>query len=95
MNKTDLIEALATSTDLSKAAAGRALDSVLDTIVAAVSTGDSVTLVGFGTFKQAKRAARIGRNPRTGAELKIPAAKIPRFTAGAGFKSAVASGKSK
>jgi DNA-binding protein HU-beta len=94
MNKTDLIEALATSTDLSKAAAGRALDSVLDTIVKAVSKGDTVTLVGFGTFKQAKRAARIGRNPRTGAELKIPAAKIPRFTAGAGFKAAVA-GKSK
>lgn len=95
MNKTDLIEALATSTDLSKAAAGRALDSVLDTIVKAISKGDTVTLVGFGTFKQAKRAARIGRNPRTGAELKIPAAKIPRFTAGAGFKAAVASGKHK
>jgi len=89
MNKTELIDAIAEQTDLSKAAAGRALDAVVSTVVKAVAKNDSVTLVGFGTFKQSKRAARSGRNPRTGQEIKIAAAKVPRFIPGAAFKTAV------
>lgn len=95
MNKSELIEALATQASLSKAAAGKALDGILDIVVAAVAKGDTVSLVGFGTFKPSERAARAGRNPQTGAEIKIAASTVPRFTAGAGFKSAVASGKKK
>jgi DNA-binding protein HU-beta len=93
MNKSELIEVAATEADISKAAAGRALDAVLAAVVKAVAKGDSVTLVGFGTFKSSKRAARTGRNPATGAEIKIAAATVPRFTAGAGFKAAVAGKK--
>jgi DNA-binding protein HU-beta len=93
MNKSELIDVAATEADISKAAAGRALDAILDAVVKAVSKGDSVTLVGFGTFKSSKRAARTGRNPQTGAELKIAATTVPRFTAGAGFKTAVAGKK--
>jgi len=89
MNKTELIDAIAEQTDLSKAAAGRALDAMVGTVVKAVAKNDSVTLVGFGTFKQSKRAARSGRNPRTGQEIKIAAAKVPRFIPGAAFKTAV------
>jgi DNA-binding protein HU-beta len=92
MNKTELIEAAATEADISKAAAGRALDAILGAVVKAVAKGDSVTLIGFGAFKPSKRAARTGRNPQTGKELKIAATTVPRFTAGAGFKAAV-SGK--
>ncbi len=93
MNKTELIEAAATEADISKAAAGRALDAILDAVVKAVAKGDSVTLIGFGAFKSSKRAARTGRNPQTGKELKIAATTVPRFTAGAGFKAAVAGKK--
>lgn len=89
MNKIDLIEAIALSADISKASAGRALEAAIDTIKSALKDGDSVTLVGFGTFKVAQRAARNGRNPRTGAAINIKAAKIPRFTAGKGLKDAV------
>ncbi len=92
MNKTELIEIVAKEADLSKAAAGKALDAVIAVVTKAVSKGDTVTLVGFGTFKSSKRAARVGRNPQTGKELKIAATTVPRFTAGAGFKAAV-SGK--
>lgn len=94
MNKAELIEIAAKEADISKAAAGKALDSVINAIVKAVSKGDNVTLVGFGTFKSAKRAARVGKNPQTGASLKIPATTVPKFSAGAGFKTAV-SGKKK
>jgi DNA-binding protein HU-beta len=93
MNKSELIDVTATEADISKAAAGKALDAILAAVVKAVAKGDSVTLVGFGTFKSSKRAARTGRNPQTGAELKIAASTVPRFTAGAGFKSAVAGKK--
>lgn len=92
MNKSELIEAVATAADLSKASAGNALDAIVAAITKAVAKGDTVTLVGFGTFKSSKRAARVGRNPQTGKELKIAATTVPRFTAGAGFKAAV-SGK--
>jgi DNA-binding protein HU-beta len=89
MNRVDLIELLAQRHELSKAEAGRVLTTVLDAIVTTVKKGDAVTLVGFGTFKQSARSARTGRNPSTGATLKIAATKVPRFTAGAGFKAAV------
>jgi len=93
MNKSELIDVAATEADISKAAAGRALDAILDAVVKAVAKGDSVTLVGFGSFKSSKRAARTGRNPQTGKEIKIAATTVPRFTAGAGFKAAVAGKK--
>ncbi|MDA8257712.1 MAG: HU family DNA-binding protein [Betaproteobacteria bacterium] len=92
MNKAELIEAVATEAELSKTAAGTALDAITAAITKAVSKGDTVTLIGFGTFKSSKRAARVGRNPQTGKELKIAATTVPKFTAGAGFKAAV-SGK--
>ena len=93
MNKSELIDVAATEADISKAAAGKALDAILAAVVKAVAKGDTVTLVGFGTFKSSKRAARTGRNPQTGAELKIAATTVPRFTAGAGFKASVAGKK--
>lgn len=93
MNKSELIEAAAKEADVSKAAAGKTLDAILAAVVKAVSKGDTVTLIGFGTFKSSKRAARTGRNPHTGAEIKIAASTVPRFTAGAGFKTAVAGKK--
>jgi DNA-binding protein HU-beta len=93
MNKSELIEVIAKDAELSKAAAGSALDAAIAAIVKAVSKGDTVTLIGFGTFKSSKRAARTGRNPQTGKELKIAATTVPRFTAGAGFKTAVAGKK--
>lgn len=93
MNKAELIDIVAKEADLSKAAAGKALDATLAAITKAVSKGDAVTLIGFGSFKSSKRAARIGRNPQTGKELKIAATTVPRFTAGAGFKAAVAGKK--
>lgn len=89
MNKADLIDAIAISADISKAAAGRSLEATIETIKQALKAGDSVNLVGFGTFKLGERAAREGRNPRTGATIKINAAKVPKFTAGKGFKDAV------
>lgn len=95
MNKSELIEALASRAELSKAAAGRTLDALLETVVEAVAKGDSVALLGFGTFKSAKRAARTGRNPQTGKEIKIAAATVPKFTAGAAFKAKVNATKAK
>ena len=89
MNKSDLVEAIAQSADISKAAAGRALDATVESIKKALKKGDTVSLVGFGTFKVGKRAARNGRNPRTGATIKIKAAKVPKFSAGKGLKDAV------
>ena len=89
MNKSDLVDAIAKSADLSKASAARALDATVDTIKKALKKGDTVSLVGFGTFKVGKRAARNGRNPRTGATIKIKAAKVPKFSAGKGLKDAV------
>lgn len=91
MNKSELIEAVATRADLSKATAGRAVNALLEEIVTAVSKGDPVTLVGFGTFKAAARAAREGKNPKTGEKIKIKANTVPKFSAGAAFKERVAS----
>jgi DNA-binding protein HU-beta len=93
MNKSELIEATAQAADMSKAAAERALSAFIETVVKTVAKGDTVTLVGFGSFKPAKRAARTGKNPKTGAPLKIAATTVPKFTAGAGFKTAVAGKK--
>lgn len=89
MNKSDLIDAIAKSADISKTAAGRALDAAIDSIKTALKEGNDVSLVGFGTFKVTERAARIGRDPRTGSSIKIKAAKVPKFTAGKGLKDAV------
>ncbi len=88
-NKSDLIEAIAKSADISKAAAGRALDATIESIKKSLKKGELVSLVGFGTFYVSKRAARNGRNPRTGATIKIKAAKVPKFRAGKGLKDAV------
>ena len=90
MNKSELIEIIATEADISKPEAAAALDALTNGITHAVARGETVTLVGFGTFKSSQRAARIGRNPQTGTELEIAAATVPKFTAGAGFKAAVA-----
>lgn len=93
MNKSELVEAIAKTAELTKADAERALNATIDAVVKAVAKGDTVTLVGFGTFKSVKRAARTGRNPATGAALKIAASTSPKFTAGATFKAAVAGKK--
>lgn len=89
MNKADLIEAVASSADLSKAAASRAVDSMTKAVTKALKKGDTVTLVGFGTFTVRKRAARKGRNPQTGEVIKIKATKAPGFKAGKALKDAV------
>ena len=89
MNKAELIDAIADSADLSKASASRALDSAIETITKALKRGDTVTLVGFGTFSVRKRAARSGRNPRTGETIKIKASKVPGFKAGKALKDAI------
>ena len=89
MNKAELIDAIVKETELTKAAATRALNAVLDTVVKAVAKKQDVQLIGFGTFKVAKRAARMGKNPRTGEAVKIAAATVPKFSAGAAFKAAV------
>lgn len=89
MNKSELIDAIAKRADLSKAAAGRALDAAIETINSSLKKGGKVTLVGFGTFSVSKRAARTGRNPRSGAEIKIKAAKVPKFKPGRALKDAV------
>ena len=93
MNKSELIEIAAREADISKAAAEKALSAMIGAVVETVSKGEPVTLIGFGTFKSSKRAARTGRNPQTGKEIKIAATTVPRFTAGAGFKAAVAGKK--
>tara|TARA_R110000850_G_scaffold138692_3_gene259748 strand:- start:796 stop:1071 length:276 start_codon:yes stop_codon:yes gene_type:complete len=89
VNKSELIEAVAGSADISKAAAGRAIDAVVESVTNALKNGDQVTLIGFGTFSVKDRAARTGRNPQTGAEIQIAAAKIPSFKAGKGLKDSV------
>ena len=89
MNKQELIENIAESADITKAAAGRALDSMIDSVSGALKEGDSVVLVGFGTFTVRDRAARTGRNPQTGEEIQIAAAKVPAFKAGKALKDAV------
>ena len=89
MNKSELVEAIAKSADISKASAGRALDAALDAIKTALKNGDEVSLVGFGLFCVDERAARVGRNPSTGEAITIKAAKVPKFRAGKGLKDAV------
>ena len=89
MNKQDLVEVVAESGDLSKAAAGRVLDAILGAISDTLSKGDQVTITGFGTFLVRDRAARTGRNPRTGEPIEIKAAKNPSFKAGKALKDAV------
>jgi DNA-binding protein HU-beta len=89
MNKSDLIEQIAKSADISKAAAGRALDAAIAAVKTSLKKGQAVTLVGFGSFYVGKRAARSGRNPRTGAAIKIKAAKVPKFRAGKALKDAI------
>lgn len=89
MNKAELIDAVAEAADLQKADAGRAVDAVFDCITDCLKKGDQVTLVGFGTFSVNERAARTGRNPRTGETISIAASKAPKFKAGKGLKDAV------
>ncbi|GAA5169087.1 MULTISPECIES: HU family DNA-binding protein [Halomonadaceae] len=89
MNKSELIEAIAVSADIPKAAASRALDAMIDTVSDTLKKGDSVALVGFGTFTVKERAARTGRNPQTGQPINIEAAKVPSFKAGKALKDSV------
>ena len=89
MNKNDLIDAVAERTSLAKSDAARAVEAVLGSITEALQKGDAVTLSGFGTFATKNRAARTGRNPRTGEAIEIPASKVPGFKAGKGLKDAV------
>lgn len=89
MNKSQLIDQIALSADISKASAGRALEATVAAVKGALKQGGMVTLVGFGTFYVGKRASRSGRNPRTGAAIKIKAAKVPKFRPGKGLKDAV------
>ncbi|MEX3634568.1 HU family DNA-binding protein [Paraburkholderia sp. BR14320] len=89
MNKQELVDAVAAKTGTTKALAGETLDALIGTITAAVTRGDTVQLVGFGSFSTGARAARVGRNPATGAEIQIAAAKTVKFTAGKAFKDAV------
>ncbi|NBS17199.1 MAG: HU family DNA-binding protein [Gammaproteobacteria bacterium] len=89
MNKAELIEAIADAADLTKADAGRALDGLVNAITGALKKGDTVSLVGFGSFVVKERAARQGRNPQTGNTITIAAAKIPSFKAGKALKDAV------
>ena len=89
VNKSELIDAIAESADISKAAAGRALEGVMEAVKKALKKGEMVTLVGFGSFYTGKRAARTGRNPRTGDAIKIKAAKVPKFRPGKALKDSV------
>ncbi len=89
MNKSELIEHIAKQADLSKAAAGRALEALIGGVKSTLKKNNSVTLVGFGTFSVTKRAARAGRNPRTGVAIKIKAAKVPKFRPGKALKDAL------
>ncbi len=89
MTKAELIGKMAANAKVSKTAAGKALDAFIDSIKSSLKKEERVTLVGFGTFSVSKRQARKGRNPRTGKEIKIPARKVPKFTAGKAFKEAV------
>jgi len=89
VNKTELIEEIAAKAEISKSSAGRALDATISAVKEALRNEDSVTLVGFGTFHVGERAARTGRNPRTGKNIKIEAAKVPKFRAGKALKDAL------
>ena len=89
MNKAELVEAIAKKTGGTKASVETTLDAFLDTVTGVLSKGESVALIGFGTFSMSRRAARKGRNPATGAEIKIPAAKVAKFSSGAKLKKAV------
>jgi len=89
VNKSELIEHIAAQADLSKAAAGRALDALTGAVRTALKKGSSVTITGFGTFAVTKRAARTGRNPRTAAAIKIKAAKVPKFKPGKALRDAL------
>ena len=89
MNKSELIEAIAQEADISKAAAAKALDGMMNAVTGALKKGDTVTLVGFGTFYVGERAARQGRNPKTGEPLTIAAAKTQKFRAGKALKDAL------
>jgi DNA-binding protein HU-beta len=89
VNKSELIDHIANQADISKAAAGRALEAVIGGVKSTLKKGNSVSLVGFGTFSVSKRLARSGRNPRTGAAIKIKAAKVPKFRPGKGLKDAI------
>jgi len=89
MNKSEFIDAVATESGLTKADAGKALDGVIGAITNALKNGDTVTLVGFGTFESRHRKARVGRNPRTGEALQIKASNVPSFKAGKALKDAV------
>ncbi len=95
MNKAQLVEVIAKNADISKVKAGVAVDSFIGAVTGALKGGDSVTLIGFGSFSTAKRAARVGRNPKTGKEIKIPATTTPKFKAGKALKEAVAGVKKK
>lgn len=89
MNKTELIDFISLNADIPKASAARALDATIDAVKLTLSKGEAVSLVGFGTFTAGKRAARVGRNPRTGASIKIKAAKVPKFRPGKALKDAL------
>nr|WP_192928450.1 MULTISPECIES: nucleoid-associated protein HU-beta [Photobacterium] len=89
VNKTQLVDKIAENADISKASAGRALDAFIDAVSDTLKTGDQVALVGFGTFSVRERAARTGRNPQTGEEIQIAAAKVPGFKAGKALKDSV------
>jgi len=89
VNKTELIDHIAKQSDISKAAAGRALDAMVGAVKTTLKRGGTVTLVGFGTFAVGRRAARTGRNPRTGEAIKIKAAKVPKFRPGKGLKDSL------
>ncbi len=93
MNKAELIEAMASGSKLTKADAGRALDSMIEAVAKGLKKGDRISLVGFGSFSVAKRAARTGRNPQTGKEIKIAAKKVVKFKAGSELAGSVNKGK--
>ena len=90
MNKAELIDAIAQQTGQTKSATEKTLSACLEVVTDTIAAGEAVQLIGFGTFKSAHRAAREGRNPQTGAALKIPETTLPKFTAGEGFKNKVA-----
>lgn len=89
MNKSNLVEVMAEAADISKSAAGRALDGLTDAVAVALKEGDTVSVIGFGTFSVKERAARTGRNPQTGETIEIAASKVPTFKAGKALKDAV------
>ena len=89
MNKQDVVAKLATDTKMTKTAAATAVDSLIDSITRALKKGDSVSFVGFGTFKVSHRKARMARNPQTGAPIKISKRRVPKFSAGKALKQAV------